>query len=241
MSQPEQGPHTARTALSWPAGRQEAYLDSRPDDTSVYNPVAEYGDPEWREPASEVEAAARIAYLREHFPAAPGWPMRPLTPVEDALQDAQERAVLSDRAHDPDPDAWAEYHQLQALDRLAPLPGHDALDDLPVDGHGRPDRLAAGEWRDEDQVALDHRVDEAAFDGRAASDTADAPADPERLRQRIESLRAARAAEAVESVPDEDEQRREQLVRWHDDDRRTTGADLDSFLEAGHGELGWDR
>ncbi|GAA4895152.1 hypothetical protein GCM10023203_56770 [Actinomycetospora straminea] len=234
MSQPEQQPDRPQAALRWPAERHTAYLDSRPDGTSPYNPAAEYGDRDWREPASEAEAAARTAYLREHFPPAPGWTPRPLTPVENALQDAQERAVLSERAHDSDPDAWADYYRLQAVDRLAPLPTHDTLDDLPVDEHGQPDPLASAEWRDEEQVALAHRADETAFDGRPG-DTADAPAGPERLRQRLENLRAARAAEAVESVPDEDEERREHLLRWHDDDHRAidVGADLDSSHETG--------
>lgn len=249
MSRPEQGPDTARMALPWPAARQEAYLDSRPDATTVYNPAAEYGYPDWREPASDAEAAARSAYVREHFPPAPGWSTRPLTLVENALQDARERAVLSDRAHDSGPYAWADHQRLQALDRLAPLPPHDALKNLPLDEHGQPDTLAAREWRDEDQFARAHRAAEAAFDGRDVSaylEAPDASADPGRLRQRLEILRASRAAEAVENVPDEDEQRREQLVRWHHDDHRSvdTGADLDSFQEAGDGgdgESGWGR
>src|SRR5437764_39757 len=146
MSQPDQGPDTPRTTLRWPAEHHEAYLDSRPDATTVYNPAAEYGDADWREPASNAEAAARTAWLTENTPHATGWPTRPLTEVENALEDAQERAVLADRAHDPDPYAWAEYQRLQALDRLAPLPAHDALDDLPRDERGRPDTLAAAEW-----------------------------------------------------------------------------------------------
>lgn len=293
MSQPQQGTGTARTALPWPARRHEAYPDSRPDATSRYNPAAEYGDPDWREPASNLEAAARTTWLAENTPSAPGWPTRPLTPVEVALQDAAERAVLSDGAHDDDPYAWVEYERLKALDRLAPAPAHDALNDLPLDEHGRRDTLTVperhhAEWRDQDQVVRDHRADEAAFDGQDDGDTAngltadrdgpftdaqgrwpptgawaagtcdpsrantsgylEAPDDPERLRQRIEALRAALDAEAQESLPD-DEQRREQLVRWHDDDHYAThtgtGADLDSFHhetgDGGQGESGWAR
>ncbi|GAA4929282.1 hypothetical protein EV188_101427 [Actinomycetospora succinea] len=283
MSRPEQATDTPRTALPWPAGRHDAYLDSRPDETSRYDPAAEYGDGDWREPASDAEAGARIAYLRDYFPPAPGWPTRPLTPVEDAFQDAQERAVLY-RAHDSDPYAWAEYQRLQALDRLAPLPAHDALDGLPRDEHGRPDILAAPAWNDEDRVARDHWTDEAAFDGRDSNEAADnrdgpftdtqglwwpstgawaagtcdpnradasgdlgALDDPERLRRRIETLRASLAADAQESLP-EDEQRREQLARWHHDDHRTTdtGDDLDTVQAAddgadGLGEQRWGR
>ncbi|MDD7966128.1 hypothetical protein [Actinomycetospora lemnae] len=288
MSQPEQGRDFPQVALRWPGKRHEAYLDTRPDETSRYNPAAEYGDVDWREPASDAEAAARTAYLHDHFPPAPGWPTRRLTEVEDALGDAQERAVLSDRARDPDPYAWAQYERLQALEGHAPLPAHGALDDLPLDEHAWPDTLAAPErqdtgWRDEDQVVRDHLADEAAFDGRdASSDTADAiavgrdgpffdtqgrwwpstgawaagtcdpsrrndpgyleaPDDPERLRQRVEDLRASLAARAQEGLLD-DEQRREQLTRWYDDDHAATrDADSRDSGEDGVGGSGWAR
>jgi hypothetical protein len=238
MSQAQQGPDFPQGALRWPSEWHEAYLDSRPDATTTYDPAAEYGDPDWREPASEAEAAARTAWLAENTPPAPGWPTRPLTRVESALEDAQERAVLSDRAHDSDPYARAEYQQLQALDRLAPLPAHDALDDLPCDEHSRPDTFAATwGWHGGDQVVRDHLADEAAFEGRDAGERFEAPDDPDRLRQRIENLRALAAQGAHEIVPD-DEYRREQLARWHDDDH-ATHADTDS-RERG-GELGWGR
>ena len=106
---------------------------------SPYRPDAEWGDPDYREPASDAEAAARTAYVREHFPAT-GWTPRANTELEDALDDASERAVLSDRAHDPDPQAWAEYRRLLALDQLAPLPtDRDALDDPPHGERGQGD------------------------------------------------------------------------------------------------------
>lgn len=279
MSEPEHGPGTPRPALWWPAEWHAAYLDSRPDETSRYNPAAEYGDPDWREPASDVEAAARTTWLAENTPPTPGWPSRPLTEVENALEDAQERAVLADRAHDPDPYAWAEFQRLQALDRLAALPAHDALDDLPRDRHGAPDTLAARGWLVEDQIVSDHRAEEAAFDGRDAGDHVDGrggpftdtqgrwwpstgawaagtgdsnrahdigyregPDDPGRLGQRIEELRASLGAEAVERVPDEGEQRREQLARWHEDDQATRiDADSRDSGDDGVGVPGWDR
>lgn len=234
----------------WTVDDHGAYLDSRPGSTTAYNPAAEYGDPGWREPASDAEAAARTAFITENTPPAAGWPTRPLTPVENALADAQERAVLSGRAHDSDPSAWAEHQRLRALDRLAPLPAHDALDDLPRDEHGQPDTLTAPDWHDEGGVVRDHWTDEAAFDDRDASTQREALDDPDRLRQRIENLRASRAAQAVEDVPDEDEQRREQLARWYDDDHRAlTDPDLDTGQgthsghsgEGGADELGWGR
>lgn len=277
MSQPEQRLGTPRTALSWPAERHAAYLDRRPDQTSLYNPAAEYGGPVWREPASDAEAAARTAWLADNTPPAPGWPTRPLTPVEGALEDAQERVVLADRAHDSDPYAWADYQRLQALDRLAPLPSHDALDDLPRDEHGQPDTFAAPSRHDEEHVARDHLADEAAFDGQAASNTAadqdgsftdaqgrwwpstgarvagacdpsrgkdfehlEAPDDPEDLRQRIESLRGSLAQAAREGAPDEDDRRREQLARWHEDDHATR-VDTEDRGNGAVGELGWGR
>ena len=89
-----------------------AYLDSRPDETSPFNPAAEYGDPDWREPASDEEATARTAWLEENTAPAPGWSQPPTTEVDDALDAARERAVQSDWAHDYDPHAWAEYRRL---------------------------------------------------------------------------------------------------------------------------------
>ncbi len=239
MSEPEQGPGIPRTTRPWPAERHEAYLDSRPDATTVYNPAAEYGDADWREPASDVEAAARTTWLAKNTPPAPVRPSRRLTEVEDALEGAQERAVLSDRAHDSDPYAWAEYQRLQALDRLAPLPAHDALDDLPRDERGRPDTLAAAGWLVEDQIVSDHLADEAAFDDRDPSAHLEAPDDPDRLRQRIENLRALAPQSAHESIPDE-EQRREQLARWHDDDHATR-TDTGDSGDDGVGVPGWGR
>ncbi|GAA4895680.1 hypothetical protein [Actinomycetospora straminea] len=241
----------ARTAPPrWTADDHEAYLDSRRGATTAYNPAAEYGDPGWREPASDAEAAARTAWLAESTPPAPGWPSRPLTPVEDALAHAQERGVLSNRAHDSDPYAWVEYQRLHALDRLAPLPVYDALDGLPLDEHGQPDTLAGPDRHEGEQVAREPRADEAAFDDRDASTQREALDDPDRLRQRIENLRDSLAGEAQKSVPDEDEQRREQLARWYDDDHRVqSDPDLDSGQdthsghsgEGGADELGWGR
>ncbi|GLZ49233.1 hypothetical protein Acsp06_54180 [Actinomycetospora sp. NBRC 106375] len=288
MSHPRQGP------AGWTAAQHEAYLDNRPDLSRAYNPAAEYGDPDWREPASDAEATARTTWLAEHAAPITGWTPRPPTAGEDALEDAAERAVLSDRAHDHDPYAWAEYQRLLGLEGLAPPPAHDALDDLPRDGHGAPDTLAVTNWQHEDQIVRDDPTAGSAFDGRDGGATSgdlahdhpaedrdgpflntqgrwwpstgawaagtcdpsrahdsgylEAPDDPERLRQRIENLRTSRAAQAAGSVPDEDEQRRAQLARWHDEDHRATDtrADLDSLPETddggdGLGTAGWGR
>ncbi|MDD7942503.1 hypothetical protein PHK61_29225 [Actinomycetospora lutea] len=180
---------------AWNADQHVAYLDSRPDAASgqgmLYDPAAEYGDAGWREPASDEEAAARTAYVRDSFPSAPGWSPRPLTQVEDAIEDAAERAVLSYRAHDHDPRAWAEYERLLALDSLAPLPDErDALDDLHADG-------------DHDRLVAPRTAEHPEVDGT-----------------RGRSGFAACELDAASPDETEAEQRRAQLNRWHDDDVR---------------------
>ncbi|MDD7965513.1 hypothetical protein [Actinomycetospora lemnae] len=239
----------------WTADEHEAYLDSRPRETSPFNPAADYGDPDWREPASDGEAAARTAWLEENTPAAPGWSLPPSTEVDDALEDARERAVHSDWAHDHDPYAWAEYQRLEALAELAPLPERDALDDLPRLGRDEPDRGSVQDSHGEDRRVREHLADEGGSDDSrsggsstgavtkaagaddpvTADDTAQ-PDDPERLRQRVEGLRATIAAREA-SVEGE---RREQLLRWHDDDHRATDVQLDTRCD-GDGEPGWPR
>ncbi|MEJ2865316.1 hypothetical protein [Actinomycetospora flava] len=243
-------PHTPGPRR-WTAAEHEAYLDTRPDASTSYNPAAEYGDPDWREPASDDEAAARTTWLAENTAPVSGWRPRPLTAVEDALQDAQERAVLSDRAHDSDPDAWAEYHRLQALEKLAPVPERDALDELPRDEHGELDTLAASDWCRDDDTVLDQPAREATPDShpeteRAATNSVPDADGPDRVRAQLEQARARLAAHDAATGPASyvgsgrntdsdagvDEQRREQLARWHDDDRASA--------PAGAGDTAWD-
>ncbi len=77
----------------------------------------------------------------------------------------------------------------------------------------------------------------------------EAPADPQRLRQRVEDLRAAIVAREASAQGEVDgEQRREQLARWHDDDHRPASTATDGGLSAqytrvgdGDGEPGWSR
>ncbi|GAA4906538.1 hypothetical protein EV188_103487 [Actinomycetospora succinea] len=223
---------------TWTATQHEAYLDSRPDETAPYNPAAEYGEPDWREPASDAEAAARTAWLDEHTAPAPGWRPRPLTEVETAWQDAQERAVLSDRAHDSDPYAWAEAQRLEVLTDLAPLPARDALDDLPLDEQGQPDTLAGREWDDgavgnggadsREGPFTDTQGQSWPSTGAWAAGTCDpardhdddqleAPDDPQRLNRRMDDLRVTLAAWDA-NADGENEQRLEQLARWHEND-----------------------
>ncbi|WP_345413572.1 hypothetical protein [Actinomycetospora chlora] len=240
----------------WTADEDEAYLDSRPDETSPFNPAADYGDPDWREPASDAEAAARIAWLEENTPPTPGWSLPPSTEVDDALDAARERAIHSDWAHDHDPYAWPEYQRLEALAELAPLPERDALDDLPRSGRDEPDRGSVQDWHGEDRRVREHVADEGGSDDSrsggsstgavttkaagaddpvTADDTAP-PDDSERLRQRVEDLRATIAAWEA-SVEGE---RREQLIRWHDDDHRATDVQPDTRGDV-DGEPGWAR
>jgi hypothetical protein len=259
---------------------QRLELKSGPDDAdmgrhseSPYRLAAERGDPDYREPASDAEAAARTDYVHEHFPAT-GWTARANTEIEDALDDASERAVLSDRAHDPDPQAWAEYHRLLALDQLAPLPtDRDTLDDPPHREPGQGDdsddtTQPQNDWHHEDRVPRDHLADEAAQSGGSSHDgpftdtqgrrwastgawaagTCDPanatdtthPDDPERLRRRVEDLRAELAIRD-DAPPDmEEELRREQLARWHDDDAAGDGLDgRGETPDDGEGRAGW--
>ena len=240
----------------WTADEHEAYLDSRPDETSPFDPAADYGDPVWREPASDTEAAARTAWLEENTPPAPGWSLPPSTEVDDALDAARERAIHSDSAHDHDPNAWAEYQRLEALAELAPLPERDALDDLPRIGRDELDRGSVQDWHGDDRHVREHVADKEGFDdsrsggsstgavttkaagadGPLAADDAAQSDDPERLRQRVEDLRAMLAAREA-SVEGE---RREQLLRWHDDDHRATDLQPDTRGD-GDGEPGWAR
>ncbi|WP_433784622.1 hypothetical protein ACQPX6_00150 [Actinomycetospora sp. CA-101289] len=213
----------------WAADRHETYLDSRPAEASAsswaYNPSAEYGDPDWREPASDDEAAARIAWLEENTAPATGWVRRPQTEVEDALDDAGEQAVLSDRAHDHDPVAWAEYQRLLALDALTPLPDQsDALDrrqteeaeEMAVEDDERYVDPEGRSWPSVDAWVT------ARADPAKAADTSH-PDDLPRLRQRLADLQFQRAVGA--DGEQEGERRREQLARWHQDDHSTADAD----------------
>ena len=159
----------------WTADEHEAYLDSRPDETSPFNPATDYGDADWREPASEAEASARTAWLEENTPPAPGWPLPPSTEVDDALDAARERAVHSDWAHDHDPQAWAQYRRLEALAELAPLPERDALEDLADDEPDVDEPATVEDWHGEDRVVRDHLAKQAALDVPGASDSSDGP------------------------------------------------------------------
>ena len=203
-----------RQPARWTADEHGAYLDSRPDETSAFNPAADYGDPDWREPASDEEATARTGWLAEHTPPAPGWALPPSTEVDDALDDARERAVHSDWAHDHDPQAWAQYRRLEALAELAPLPPRDALNDPE---HDNPER---GNLEHDEPNARNH-------DGQLAARN-----DPQRLRQRVEDLRAAVAFREASAQGEVDgEQRREQLARWYDDDHRAADATTDAATD----------
>lgn len=114
--------------------RNEAYLETRPVG-GPYDPALDFGHPDWREPESDAEAAARTAHLDAERdanpPTAPMW--REPTPVEDALDQAAEDASLADRAHDSDPALWERYRDLLALDQLQPTGEREIDDDFPED------------------------------------------------------------------------------------------------------------
>lgn len=111
--------------------RSEAYLDTRPVG-GPFDPALDYGHPDWREPESDIEAAARLAHLEAERAARPPQApeLRERTPVEDALLDASIEADLADRAQDPDPALWTHYRELAALDRLEPLHVEEIADRL---------------------------------------------------------------------------------------------------------------
>lgn len=224
-------------------GAEPGGADTGLHSESPYRPDAEWGDPDYREPASDAEAAARAAYVRAHFPAT-GWAPRANTEVEDALDDASERAVLSDRAHDPDPQAWAEYRRLLALDRLARLPAVDELGEV-GEGADRDDRVLRDYLRDQAAFGGEgapHNLAGRALDVAAAD--ADLPrADPAAFGVEPRGRFGAGAGEYAADI--ESELRREQLARWHDDDHGGSARDgLDARHEpsddAGDG-AGWGR
>ena len=131
--------------------RSEAYLESRPVG-GPYDPTLEYGDPDWREPESDSEAAARTAYLDQQRPAAvevsADRSPSALREVEDALAAAQLEAYLSDRAHDLDPAPGQEVERLEAL--------RDQLDrDAATERRTRHERA-----REEDELDEDEDEDE---------------------------------------------------------------------------------
>ncbi|MCD2191221.1 hypothetical protein [Actinomycetospora soli] len=120
--------------------RSEAYLDTRPVG-GPFDPTLDYGHPDWREPESDAEAAARLAHLEADRTARPPTApeLRDRTPVEEALLDAGVEADLAERAQDPDPALWAHYRELAALDRLAPVPVDEIADPLGDDEHDEYD------------------------------------------------------------------------------------------------------
>lgn len=116
--------------------RSEAYLDTRPVG-GHFDPTLDYGHPDWREPESDLEAAARLDHLEAERAARPPQApeLRERTPVEDALLEASIEADLAERALDPDPALWTHYRELAALDRLAPVSVDEIADPLGDDEH----------------------------------------------------------------------------------------------------------
>ena len=115
-----------RGERSWTAAESEAYLDSRPV-AGPYNPAAEYGDPDWREPESDDEAAPRTAHLyaQPRDSETQAWVERiaAISQEEKALVDASVELEHARATHDPGEivDARADYEAalaaLEARDR----------------------------------------------------------------------------------------------------------------------------
>ena len=79
-----------------------------------YDPAAEWGDPGYREPRSDAEAAARTAYLDEHQPVA-AMPPPSMSPLESELVDAEVDAHYASMARDGTyPAAAARVRELEA-------------------------------------------------------------------------------------------------------------------------------
>lgn len=87
----------------------------RTDDPQFpYDPAAEWGDPGYREPRSDAEAAARTAYLDEHQPIA-AMPPPSMSPLESELVDAEVEAHYASMARDGTyPAAAARVRELEA-------------------------------------------------------------------------------------------------------------------------------
>lgn len=114
------GPHyRSIPEAHWSAfDRSEAYLDSRPVG-GPYNPAAEYGDPDWREPESDDEAAARTAHLdaQPRSPETREWIERvaAISAEERAEIDAGVELTHAQATHDPDEIADADARYQAAL------------------------------------------------------------------------------------------------------------------------------
>lgn len=115
--------------------RSEAYLDSRPVG-GPYNPAAEYGAPDWREPASDDEAAARTEHLaaQPRDPETQAWIERvaAISAQGRALIDAEIALTHAQATHDPDEiaEAYADYQAEVAASYARPRqPEHPELQD----------------------------------------------------------------------------------------------------------------
>ena len=125
--------------------RSEAYLESRPVG-GPYNPAAEYGDPDWREPESDVEAAARTAHLdaQPRDPETRAWVERvaAISAEERAEIDAGVELTHARATHDPDEIAEATARcqaAARARERAAQHTGRD---------HGERDGRDVPWWLD---------------------------------------------------------------------------------------------
>lgn len=139
-----------RGERSWTAAQQEAYLDSRPVG-GPYNPAAEYGDPDWREPESDDEAAARTAHLdaQPRDPETQAWVERvaAISAEEKALVDAGIDLEHARATHDPNEiaDAHADYQAalaaMEARERDEAEPPNEPGQPGPLDGleHREPE------------------------------------------------------------------------------------------------------
>lgn len=121
---PEASEVTGKPLTTWTGHDHETYLGIRPHG-GLYNPAAEYSDPDWREPEPDTEAAPRTAHLAA-------------TPRDPETEARRERVAALSR---PGPDSlevdlWEADQELHPVGRF-----HDP--DEFAEARARRDQLAA--------------------------------------------------------------------------------------------------
>jgi hypothetical protein len=221
--------------------------------------------------------SAAAAHPAAHPPADPAWPTPHPTLPPEQLTDREliaRAAYCDDIAHTGRPAdqaaalrnldaAWDEAERRAAGQPPSSVPAQVAgYIGLVREDYDHALAAEAATWRQQLDAALppselllddpqDRRVPTALDEPGARNHDGQLEArnDPQRLRQRVEDLRAAIGAREAGAQGEVDgEQRREQLDRWHDDDHRAPDATTEGGLSEqytqvgdGDGEPGWSR